>query len=717
MISPDSPIQSSRDDLLGRSSFASSLTKAVAGVSGSESFVVGLHGKWGTGKSSVLNLLVEHIEQFNRTAPDEQKLFVMRFNPWNFTDQHQLVFQFLRQYRAHLQQFRSARVNRAKELVDTLDDYADALAPPLELLPYGSLFSSTLKLGARGARKLLGSAKDVGALFDQLSADALKMKRKTVVLIDDIDRLTASETRQIFQLVKLTARFPYVVYVLAFDREAVAKALKGEGVDAGNEYLEKIVQVSFDLPSITAATLNSFITEGVDHLLNTFQPAHFDMQRFGNLFHAGFRQSFSSVRHVRRFLNGLEFTLALIGNEVNGVDIIGIEALRIFYPQTYEIVRTHKDVFAGGIDLYGKDAAQHAFKGKVDQLLSTTGESNDGLKELLTELFPKLQYAFGGTAYGDHSEAGWEKSYRVASGRYFEVYFQLSLGSSEVSVREVSLLMAECGDESGTVEKLRAFQEQGKLKAAMDSLRFQLDQVDPANLPTLLAALLIVGDAASESGAIFAHQIPESWHVRWTITDVLDLIPQPNRTSAMLDIAKRVFAPRTMVNIIADIKELRDTKNKYREFTHDVLDAIKTAIVTRIKQAVVANEIPEKSDTLSSLLYAWGNWGDEKEAKEFVTAATNTVEKLLNFLNSFIHQTHSSGGHDRLIKTHNRVAMKQLSMWLDLDNLYKRLLAVDLQTLDQSSRETGIFVRDQLKMLHDKGLTPEQFENSRFFED
>ena len=49
MFSPDAPIQAAKEDALGRANFASVLTKALVGPSGSDSFVIGIHGKWGTG--------------------------------------------------------------------------------------------------------------------------------------------------------------------------------------------------------------------------------------------------------------------------------------------------------------------------------------------------------------------------------------------------------------------------------------------------------------------------------------------------------------------------------------------------------------------------------------------------------------------------------------------------------------------------------------------
>ena len=66
---------------------------------------------------------------------------------------------------------------------------------------------------------LLSIKKDLDKLIKQ-------KKRKILVIIDDIDRLSDFEIRQIFQLVKLIADFPQTIYLLSFDREVVVKALE-----------------------------------------------------------------------------------------------------------------------------------------------------------------------------------------------------------------------------------------------------------------------------------------------------------------------------------------------------------------------------------------------------------------------------------------------------------------------------------------------------------
>jgi predicted KAP-like P-loop ATPase len=545
------------------------------------------------------------------------------------------------------------------------------------------------------------------------------MKRRTVVMIDDIDRLNAAETRQIFQLVKLTARFPYVTYVLAFDRSAVASALEGVGVDSGEEYLEKIVQVSFDLPPISDATLSSFITEGIDLLLAKYKPAHFDMHRFGNMFHGGFRSAFSSVRHVRRFLNGLEFSLSLIGNELNGVDVIGVEALKTFYPHIFEVVKNNQDLFAGHNDTSTQKLGAPEYRKKLDGLLTATGELNEDSTNLLIELFPKLEYAYSTThtMHGHEWEREWEKAFRVATARYFSAYFQLTLAPSEVSLAELSQLISESGNTAMCSQHLRALAAQGKLKATMDSLRFRLQEVPPESLQLLLAALIGVGDIASESGAIFAGRIPEYFHVRWAIFDTLDRVPATSRPGVLLDIAHGVLAPRTMVNVVSLIEELRQKENKYPEFTDDRLNELKEAVAARISAAAAGGEISIVPDSLTTLLYAWRKWGDPKAAEAYVKSLTDTDEKLAAFLNKFIYQTHSAGLGDHAMTTHNRLAMKQLSESMDLGTLRERLDTVDVLKMSEADRDVVSFAKSQLDKMLEKSLTPEQFDNNRFYDD
>src|SRR5262249_52427006 len=75
--SADRPIQSKKQDRLGRAEFSSGLARDLRTWSGRDSLVLALYGEWGCGKTSIKNLLLEA----NKSARDSA-LPVMQFNPW-----------------------------------------------------------------------------------------------------------------------------------------------------------------------------------------------------------------------------------------------------------------------------------------------------------------------------------------------------------------------------------------------------------------------------------------------------------------------------------------------------------------------------------------------------------------------------------------------------------------------------------------------------------
>lgn len=66
MFNPDIPIQSSHDDLLDRKNFAKQLAQSILNYDQNDSFNIGLYGKWGSGKTSVLNMTVEYLLELGK---------------------------------------------------------------------------------------------------------------------------------------------------------------------------------------------------------------------------------------------------------------------------------------------------------------------------------------------------------------------------------------------------------------------------------------------------------------------------------------------------------------------------------------------------------------------------------------------------------------------------------------------------------------------------
>jgi len=200
VFKPDQPIKSYKEDILGRHPFAQSLANAILGYQAKDSIVIGLFGAWGSGKTSIINLALEHIDIVSKKKNADKKPIVVKFNPWNYSDQNQLVTQFFRQLSVALR--RPNYAMDAKKAGKRLETYAKffepfALIPTVG--PIANILSKVFK-NIGSASKSWGDLKsnDLNAIRAELNELLGKQPHRIIVVIDDIDRLNNTEIRQIF---------------------------------------------------------------------------------------------------------------------------------------------------------------------------------------------------------------------------------------------------------------------------------------------------------------------------------------------------------------------------------------------------------------------------------------------------------------------------------------------------------------------------------------
>ena len=86
-----------------------------------------------------------------------------------------------------------------------------------------------------------------------------------VVFIDDLDRCLPAKAVQVLEAVKLFLDKPGCVFVLGAHTDVVQQAVAGFYRDSGvvgesaKEYLEKIIQLRFDLPPIVTDTMKGYL--------------------------------------------------------------------------------------------------------------------------------------------------------------------------------------------------------------------------------------------------------------------------------------------------------------------------------------------------------------------------------------------------------------------------------------------------------------------------
>ena len=155
------------------------------------------------------------------------------------------------------------------------------------------------------------------------------------MVLDDVDRLSAQKIRDVFKLVRLTASFPNLIYIVACDRLAVEQALEEQGLP-GRDYLEKILQWPFNLPNVPRHMLWEQISAAIDDALAGIEnQGPFDEQVWLDIRAEIVRPLIQNMRDVRRYAITIQETVAGLDGQVALTDVLGLEAVRLFLPDVF----------------------------------------------------------------------------------------------------------------------------------------------------------------------------------------------------------------------------------------------------------------------------------------------------------------------------------------------------------------------------------------------
>ncbi len=426
----DRPITKPEEDRLGRKSFAAHVAKMLVRTANEDPIVVGLYGPWGAGKTSVLNLITKEIQGAEGVA-------VVHFNPWFFTGEAQLLERFFGELAATLG---SKAVPARQEAANALRKYLGVLKPAIKIASFAAdAFLPGAGMAARAITEVAvpsveGLTTAAEPVADALSRDvsledtrdvvSSKLRAadvRIVVLIDDIDRLYPDDIRTVFKLVRLVGDLPRVSYLLSFDPDVVALSLtrsdtEENAIAKGHAYLEKIVQVALPLPNMRQADLRKTAFEG---LVDIFKKQGVELtenerQRLADGWGLGIEQNVKTIRQAKRILNAVQFAIGLLKDEVNAVDVVLMEALRIVYPRIVSAISSDPTQVLTSSKSRRTEQKLLPVESEVAKLSES---ERQGVSRLLELLFPRLKKNY---SYSESFDVEWRQERRVASGEHLE---------------------------------------------------------------------------------------------------------------------------------------------------------------------------------------------------------------------------------------------------------------------------------------------------------
>ena len=625
MFYSEKPIILGKEDLLGRAKVANELSREIKSYKNEDSLTIGIVGKWGSGKTSFINMVLENFEE-------NDDYIIIKFNPWNISSRKQLISDFFLQLSNNIEKKGSNEIIGAVgKSLGTLSKFFKPLGfiPPLSVL---STIGDITEKASEFINEYVESEKeDLKSLKDNINNKLTNLNKKIIIVIDDIDRLCDEEIREIFQLVKSIADFKNTIYILSYDREIVTKALDKTQQGKGEEYLEKIVQVPLVLPYISKNDLDKIFINRLNIIIN-IPDEEYDNSYFSEIYYNGLAENFENLRDIERYMNVFSLGINLAREELNINDYIVITLIKVFEPDLYEYIKNNKEYFSGTKfdEFLNKDKKEILTElERIYEKLKKLEKRK--IKRLMEVVFPKLEV----TTYDEGFIDIWGKTRRIATPVYFESYFRLDFPEDEIKKSEIKKFREFSTEE----DLIKIFNINNKKRIRLLELLIEeIEEISDKKAIILLKFIFSIADELKYEGSkgIFAFMENPQYKITRIFYKILN-----NSNRNQYKIMEELFKyDKSSLQLLFSVLEMlndsflkKNLESEYR-IEENQLIILRDIAVTKILKESEKSEKIESG--LLNILYAMKRLRSEEEAKKVFKNYLKNKNLLIDFIKEFI---------------------------------------------------------------------------------
>jgi HEAT repeat protein len=243
----DSP---TTEDGLGFDDHADILLGMIGNFDVRSPLTIGIHGRWGSGKTSLMRMLKKRLE-------DGAGVKTVWFNAWAYGDEP-IGLALLQQILIEFQ----------KE--EGLKEKGKTLLGNVVKLGTDALSRKTIAMTLEEVKNHFKSSTEIKSTlrqdFEDVIDECLRDRGRLVIFIDDLDRCLPEKTIEILEVVKLFLDVPKCIFVIGVEKGVIERGIEvrykskeQELPISGQDYIEKIIQVPFTLPPIREEDMADFI--------------------------------------------------------------------------------------------------------------------------------------------------------------------------------------------------------------------------------------------------------------------------------------------------------------------------------------------------------------------------------------------------------------------------------------------------------------------------
>ena len=395
----DQPKTDMEEDILNRKELVNTLSELIKTTDLSNSVCIGICGKWGSGKTTVINFVKNQIKK---------DVLCIDFNPWTYSSQTDISSQFLNLLAYNLSSKRKQWLYRHSHFFSILYDYIDSIIGH----GFGNLFRSFISL--------LNDDVSGIPIADAKNKISKRLREHTriAIFIDDLDRLDPEEIRMIMKLVRSVADFPNTIYILCYDDEIIRGALKTD-VYKGHDYLQKIVNMEIKLPEYNQKIV-------VNELKKEFMrvTGKEGLNDYENTLMYKFLYVPLSVRDLKVVLSRFHILYDISHNNTCPIDLLSLTIIQTKSPETYDWISYNRYLLCG-LRVPSTDELMNKVEKKYPVDFYREDQQDSSFEDIISILFPHFKQNY----YRNETEM----IYMIRESQYIDHYFRLAPSSLDFS--------------------------------------------------------------------------------------------------------------------------------------------------------------------------------------------------------------------------------------------------------------------------------------------
>lgn len=663
----DDPIKEKQEDLLNRHSFAKDLYEEIVKIPFSSSFVYCLDAKWGDGKTSVINMLLQECNEKN-------ECIAFKFLPWNYANDQAILKAFYNTLLSNIDRY--VFLDRLKE---TVKKYVQLIEAGISGKTLGiSLSTESL------------SNKSVEELKEIIETHIGKLSSRIVVIIDDIDRLSIEDIFKMFAILKGSAMFENVTYVLVFDHEYVSNLIDSPHLYQGKFgdntieinklkpqktalYLEKIIQKKIRLPDVATEDLLDMFEKILIPCIGEFPMSKEEKTEFvqilKNYILEDTRKSgnhFTNPRKIKRFLNTLLTSIVPVINEVNLIDFAKLQLLNLHYPSVYNDISENPAFYLGKWSLSSAiipldDKKRYiTIKDHIERLLRSEGNQSEMILGILKDLFWEVANAYrtsDGYGITDNTAASNEfrVNKRISHPECFYKYFVLRVVEDDIpdEIVENIIRLINLSDNKEfdkTMESVWKIVDDSKVSRNrfLKLLRIYSSLIDQVKIPSLIKNLVKKLPELSDEYPPGDYWNSEYDTAKWLCLHLMDMMDQKSIEPLIIELIQTSTDIRFVTSLPMHIDPSRggSIDNVYnsvdrKKVSDKAHERLTEYFINSDKN--IFSEFPKPRDWVF-ISYQWQiKWGFEKEGEakvvDYIKSKLTDKETVTNFVKYRIFET------------------------------------------------------------------------------